>query len=664
MVEHDERLHKREEIADQHAVDIMDLQSVTRRHTQNFIEVQEQFGERQRTRDALVENINRHFEQANQRIDKDEMNLNTFKDATANRLAIERKQTLGDVSALEKRAQSNLNAVKHEVQDNEKDTVARFQGLRKHADGEIARVEIAFQEKLVKLDNSVDRQNRALRKNIEENLKNTQKEISETAENAAENLRTAKQDLIVGQKSFETEVNKKVDVFKNVIKGLGPEIEEMVVRCTYDLIKGQHEDQIKKVEHMIADKVGNDVLRQELAKKADSLALGAYTKKNDANTIVSNAMNEHAKQVEIFLMNTILDNPKKSSEAGGPDEGGGGEVVGYDAKMRMLHLENYCMKNSECINDLYKMLKELNETVDNDARSVHYKKLRAPPSKYISAKTLTPVSDAHGASLGYPNYVSKLALSDKLSGAGVPKLANPEPPGGWPNSARSAMQGWGGSNSDRSHYTGVIGGGIGGITQREETPRGAITPLAETPRSGVGSGCRATPRGDVSKTVSFRPASAPATRSSQTLTQPSGQPKRESDDEDKKQEGKSGGDVQRVAGLPWLEDNASQSSVSSKGRYPQLTLEPERTRSSDVYEGGGGVEGGSGGDSADVIVLDLIEQVDSSKLPVLCSYIIVETFGRTDFQGFFIHTLRHYFVLFWAGACCSTHNYWARRCRS
>jgi hypothetical protein len=69
-----------------------------------------------------------------------------------------------------------------------------------------------------------------------------------------------------------------------------------------------------------------------------------------------------------------------------------------------------------------------------------------------------------------------------------------------------------------------------------------------------------------------------------------------------------------------------------------------------VDEGGGGVEGGGGGDSADLIVLDLIEQVDSSKLPVLCSFIIVEIFGRTDFHGFFTFYV-NIFVLIWAGAC-------------
>ncbi|MGB1595871.1 MAG: hypothetical protein ACPIOQ_24130, partial [Promethearchaeia archaeon] len=54
MEEHGERLHTREEIADNHAVRIMDLEALGQRHTQEHLQVQEQFSERQRTREALV----------------------------------------------------------------------------------------------------------------------------------------------------------------------------------------------------------------------------------------------------------------------------------------------------------------------------------------------------------------------------------------------------------------------------------------------------------------------------------------------------------------------------------------------------------------------------------------------------------------------------------
>ena len=168
---------------------------------------------------------------------------------------------------------------------------------------------------------------------------------------------------------------------------------------------------------LIDAKVGEDVIKQELAKKADVLALGAYTKKSDSDALVSNAMGEHAKQVEvcinglycnvfecnflrciisfrairssflnhecgnafstptsqltstfnpmlcasmvnmrvsctgtcleplvhilqIFLLNTILDNPMKSGESGGEHNGDTGGF-GYDQKMRLLALESY-----------------------------------------------------------------------------------------------------------------------------------------------------------------------------------------------------------------------------------------------------------------------------------------------------------------------------------
>ena len=86
LEEHGERLHTREEIADQHAVSILNLQvrecacaracackhtlrdactphlsksttkkqAQTKRHEQNFVDVQKQFEERQRTREALI----------------------------------------------------------------------------------------------------------------------------------------------------------------------------------------------------------------------------------------------------------------------------------------------------------------------------------------------------------------------------------------------------------------------------------------------------------------------------------------------------------------------------------------------------------------------------------------------------------------------------------
>ena len=68
----------------------------------------------------------------------------------------------------------------------------------------------------------------------------------------------------------------------------------------------------------------------------------------------------------------------------------------------------------------------------------------------------------------YPHYVNKLTLPDKLT------------PRSGPSSARSTLQGWGGSASDRSHYSGGATAGrklvsfAGGETsekgQAEETP--------------------------------------------------------------------------------------------------------------------------------------------------------------------------------------------------
>ena len=56
----------------------------------------------------------------------------------------------------------------------------------------------------------------------------------------------------------------------------------------------------KHLKGLIDDKVGEDIIKQELAKKADVMALGAYTKKVDADALVYNAMGEHAKQVEVI----------------------------------------------------------------------------------------------------------------------------------------------------------------------------------------------------------------------------------------------------------------------------------------------------------------------------------------------------------------------------
>jgi len=50
LEEYGERIHMREEIADQHAVSIMDLQGTTQKHSENFLQVQAQFEERQLSR--------------------------------------------------------------------------------------------------------------------------------------------------------------------------------------------------------------------------------------------------------------------------------------------------------------------------------------------------------------------------------------------------------------------------------------------------------------------------------------------------------------------------------------------------------------------------------------------------------------------------------------
>ena len=455
LQEHSERLHTREAVADQHGVSIMDLMDETRRHAQNFLHVQEQLKERQRTRDVLVASMDNQFANVDARFALDAANLDAYKDSVANRLASERKQTLSDVSSLEKRVGARTDSLRREVQDNEAQTVARLQNLDALVNTEAERVEAVFTEKWTKLGNDVDRQNRILRKNIDENLSLLQKTVAETQEGANSDLRNAKHELLIGQKSFEVEVNRKVDVFRDTIKSIGPEIEDIVRRETFDMMKQHLDEHSRKLQMLIDAKVGQDIIKQELAKKADVLTLGAYTKKTDADALVSNAMGEHAKQVEMFLMNTILDNPIKSGIGGPRNENAGDEEeMGHHGRLKMLELENYTLKQGECINELYQMMKDLHTIVDKDTKSQHYKTLRANPSNYLSARTLTPVTNAVGASQGLPLYVHQLTLPDKLtprSGSSVQ------------HSARSALQGWGASNTDRSHYNAgsAVGNGVG-----------------------------------------------------------------------------------------------------------------------------------------------------------------------------------------------------------
>jgi hypothetical protein len=47
---------------------------------------------------------------------------------------------------------------------------------------------------------------------------------------------------LAGQRKFEVEINKKVEVFKDTIKALGPEVEDIVRRETFDMMKEHLED--------------------------------------------------------------------------------------------------------------------------------------------------------------------------------------------------------------------------------------------------------------------------------------------------------------------------------------------------------------------------------------------------------------------------------------
>jgi hypothetical protein len=307
-------------------------------------------------------------------------------------------QTISDVANMERSLDARLDSVRNIVQENEDSTVSRLASLQTHANTEIERIEKVFTDKWTKLGNDGDRQNRLLKKAQEENLKMTQVSIAEVQEVADKKLQSLKQDMLYGQKSFEVEVNKKVDVFRDTIKAMGPEVEDMVRRTTFDMIKSHLDQHAKELGSIIDTKVSEDVIKQELAKKADVMTLGAYARKTDADALVSNAMGEHAKQVEMFLMNTILDNPTKSAPDGcEAEEGGLGKDLGRD---RILELESYSIKHGECINDLYRILKDINAMISGDEKSVHYKSFRANPSNYVSARTVTPLSNAHGASLG------------------------------------------------------------------------------------------------------------------------------------------------------------------------------------------------------------------------------------------------------------------------
>ena len=261
LEEHGERLHTREEIADQHAVSILNLQvrewacaracacghtlqdactlrlsksttkkqAQTKRHEQNFADVQEQFEERQRTREALIgmpfslsqpfilvesacshmwiftsflpASLDNQFKEMTLRISQEELNLQNFKDSTSLKLAQERKQTLGDISALEKRVGSRVDSLRKEVHDNEASTVERLKTLETHVNTEVERVEKTFNEKWVKLGNDVERQTRLLKKSIEENLKSTQVALAGVADKAASNLQLAKLEIISGQET-------------------------------------------------------------------------------------------------------------------------------------------------------------------------------------------------------------------------------------------------------------------------------------------------------------------------------------------------------------------------------------------------------------------------------------------------------------------------------
>ena len=434
LEEHGERLHTREEIADNHAVRIMDLEALGQRHTQEHLQVQEQFSERQRTREALVTSMGDQFAAAHERIDKQNQNLENLKDSTVIRFSTERKQTQADVENSERRLDARMDTVRNLVRENKEAVDADLKHLEVFTRNEVDRLDRDLREKTKKLADESERQNRMLRKTQEENLKSVQESIAETQALAETNLHTVKQDIMFNQTAFKLEVNKKVDVFKDVVKGLGPEIEDIVRRSTGDSIKDHLKDYSKKIEILIDSKVSQDVIKQELAKKADVMALGAYTKKVDADALVANAMGEHAKQVEIFLMNTILDHPTKSTEASGASDGG----VGWE---RIFTIEGYSIKHGECINELYQMVKDLTAAVKLDDQSQHYKALRAKPSNYISARSaLTPLTHAQGgASSTYPHYMMQLDLPAKVT-----------PRGSMPNSARSAGNGEG---TDRSHYS-------------------------------------------------------------------------------------------------------------------------------------------------------------------------------------------------------------------
>jgi len=138
------------------------------------------------------------FKDINLRISQDELNLQHFKDSTSNKLAQERKQTLGDVEALEKRVGSRLDSLRKNVNDNEANTVERLKSLQTHVNSEVERVEQAFSEKWVKLGNDLDRQTRLLKKSIEDNLKSTQVAIAGVADKAANALQASKLEILTG----------------------------------------------------------------------------------------------------------------------------------------------------------------------------------------------------------------------------------------------------------------------------------------------------------------------------------------------------------------------------------------------------------------------------------------------------------------------------------
>ena len=327
---HEEHVHVIAELKDENSARIRDIEDIKKLIINESNRVDERANEIEKKIERTADDLNQ-ARMTTEKLDKE----------SRARLDITRRELSSELATAEARSSTNILSVKMEMEHGDKKLEAALNKSNKSLTDQIHRSSHEHNEKLLRAARDTEARFHQVGERLDAEAARALERTEQTAAHARDELAELRSLSQLRFKQLDSELRSNVEVLKATIRSaIGPELKDMVQREAFDLTQRMLSDHYQSIRVLLDSKVDFAVAGEILKKKADAMELGAFTRKAEVDAMISAALSAYG-----------AGRPAATPRSPGADPG-----LGLD-RGRLDQLEEENIRLSQCVNDLYQMIK-------------------------------------------------------------------------------------------------------------------------------------------------------------------------------------------------------------------------------------------------------------------------------------------------------------------